>query len=88
MINPNGSISINGITDLELAKILEVKAKHQGNNAFSFNPQQMSSATTAQGQSFYGSVTFQWNGEQGLQIVYDLLQFLLKKDEQAKAQGQ
>jgi len=87
MINPTGSLTINGITDDELAHILEVKAKHT--NAFHFNPQGLQPAPNAQQQTYYNNATFAWNSEQSLQLVHEIIGFLLKKDDdQAKAAGQ
>lgn len=90
MINPSGSVTINGVTDAELAHIIEVKAKNEGTN-FHFNPQQLSESNinTSQGVlSINNNVVFTWSGEKALEIVNEVLSFLLKKDEAAKAQGQ
>src|SRR5580693_8467605 len=39
MINPTGNLVLNGITDAELVKILEVKMRHE--HSLNFNPQQL-----------------------------------------------
>ncbi len=39
MTNPTGNLVLNGITDAELVKILEVKMRHE--HSLNFNPQQM-----------------------------------------------
>jgi len=39
MVNITGNIVLNGITDPELVKILEIKIRHEKN--LNFNPQQM-----------------------------------------------
>lgn len=92
MINASGSVTINGITDSELAEILEIKAKHVGQGQiFSFNPQTMNQANvnTSQGlQSFYNNAQFGFSGEQGLKVVQEILNFLLTGAEKTKAQGQ
>jgi len=92
MLNPSGSVTINGITDTELAEIIEIKAKHHAQNQnFTFNPQQLSvgNINTPQGvQSFYNNATFSWNGETGLTIMQEIITFLLNKDVKAQAQGQ
>lgn len=86
MFNPSGSVTVNGITDRELAEILEIKSKTTP-NIFSFNPQALQPASNGQ-QSWYNAATFNWNTEQGFIIVQEIIAFLLKKDEKAKAQGQ
>lgn len=86
MFNPSGSVTVNGITDNELAEILEMKAK-QAPSTFNFNPQQLQQQFQ-NGQTIYANATFSWSGEVGLQVVNNLLEMLLKKDEKAKAQGQ
>lgn len=90
MVNPTGSVTINGVTDAELAHIFEVKSRNESSN-FHFNPQQMSTATVNGphgAQAVNNNVVFTWQGEQALEIVNGILSFLLKKDEAAKAQGQ
>lgn len=86
MINPTGSVTINGITDPELSKIFEIKAKNEG--SFFFNPQQLGPQNQGTPNAYYTNATFSWNGEQGLKIVQEIIELLLKKDEKAKAQGQ
>jgi hypothetical protein len=86
MINPSGSVTVNGITDNELAEIIEIKAKHAP-NVFGFNPQQLQPTNNGQ-QTIYNNAVFSWNGEQGLAVVQEVILFLLKKDEKAKAEGQ
>lgn len=90
MVNPSGSVVINGVTDAELAHIFEVKSRNESTN-FHFNPQQMnaSQVNTPQGtQAINNNVVFGWQGEKALEIVHGILSFLLKKDEVEKAQGQ
>jgi hypothetical protein len=86
MVNPTGSLTINGITDVELAHILEVKAKHEG--AFHFNPQALQPIPNAQNQTAYNNAMFTWNSEKSLELVHGIIGHLLKKEEQAKAVGQ
>jgi hypothetical protein len=86
MFNPSGSVTVNGITDRELAEILEIKARTTS-NIFSFTPQSLQPASNGQ-QNWYNGATFTWNTEQGFIIVHEIISFLLKKDEKAKAQGQ
>ncbi|HJT71837.1 MAG TPA: hypothetical protein VJ731_16680 [Terriglobales bacterium] len=86
MVNPSGNLIINGITDAELAHILEVKARNA--NVFHFNPQALQPFPTPQNQTHYNNAAFTWNSEQGLALVHGIVSFLLKKEEKAIAQGQ
>ena len=92
MINSSGSVTINGITDTELAEILEIKAKHLGQGeVFSFSPQTMrqGNINTPQGvQSFYNDAQFSFTGDMGLKVIQEIVAFLLNENEKAKAQGQ
>jgi hypothetical protein len=85
MTNPSGNITINGITDREMVRIWEFKA--QKGSAFNFNPQQFTASGTPSGQ-VYSNVTFTWNGEAGLQVMHEIIGYLLKKEEKAEAVGQ
>jgi len=86
MINPNGTIILNGITDQEMVRIWEFKAKNEG--VFTFNPQQFQIAHDQQGRNFNNNVTFTWTGEAGLKVMHEILGYLLKKEEKAEAVGQ
>lgn len=86
MINPSGSVTLNGITDDELAHFLEIKAKNPP-TVFGFNPAALQTQNNGQ-QSWYNNATFSFNGDKGLIVAQELISFLLKKDEKAKAQGQ
>lgn len=85
MHNTTGSITINGITDKELVKILEIKIKHEGK--FNFNPQQLQpNGQRPQGQeTVYNNASFNWNSEQGLAAVHEVISYLLKKEERREA---
>ena len=86
MVNTNGTITLNGITDNDLAKIWEFKAKHE--NEFTFQPNIMQQAQMpGGGEPFYNNVHFSWSNEAGLLLVHEVLGYLLKKEEkQAAAQ--
>lgn len=81
MVNPSGQITLNGITDKELAKIWEFKARNE--KSFTFQPNQMQPSGNQQGEPFYNNVLFHFSSEAGLSIVNEVLQFLLKKEEKA-----
>ncbi|MFZ0731422.1 MAG: hypothetical protein WAM79_03765 [Candidatus Sulfotelmatobacter sp.] len=90
MVNPTGNLTLNGITDAELVKILEVKMRHEAN--LGFNPQQMQvvnlPAQPGKQLQAYNSVILHWTTERGLEAVQEIVHFLLKKEEAAKAVGQ
>jgi hypothetical protein len=90
MLNPNGSLVLNGISDKELVKILEVKIKHE--NSLTFNPQQLQTVNSniaGKPVHTYNNIVLGWTQENGLEAVQEIVRFLLTKDEEkAKAQGQ
>ena len=87
MVNPNGVLTLNGVTDQELVKILEVKIRHE--NAFNFNPQQMQNAGMTnvgnKPSAVYNNVALHWPNEKGLAAVHEIVNFLLKKEEKSVA---
>lgn len=97
MVN-NGNLMLNGISDAELVKILEVKMRHE--SSLNFNPQQMQVNPPPQQPGrpappqpgkivqTYNNVVLAWSSENGLEAVQEIVHFLLKKEEQAKAAGQ
>jgi hypothetical protein len=82
-----GSITLNGISDKELAKIWELKAKHEGK--FNFQPNAMQPVylnnNPQQPTGKYNNVTFTWQEDAGLKVVHEVIEYILKKDEQAIA---
>jgi hypothetical protein len=89
MLNPSGQLVLNGITDPELVKILDIKIKNEV--VLNFNPAQMQSGVSNLGGKqthLYNNVVLGWTSEQGLQAIQDLVQILLKKEEAAKVVGQ
>jgi hypothetical protein len=87
MTNFSGSITVNGITDKELVKILEIKMKHEGQ--FFFNPQQLQVTNVSRPglpqESVYNNAVFTWGSEAGLDAVYQIMGYLLKKEERQQA---
>lgn len=89
MINMNGSLTLNGLTDKDLVKLLEIKIRHE--KYFNFNPQamQLVNIQTQSGpQQLYNNAVLSWSNEQGLEAVQEAVRTLLKKEEKAQAQGQ
>ena len=102
----NGSLVLNGVSDAELVKILEVKMRHE--KSLNFNPQVMQVAYVPKHQhgqpvavpragqpvqqpeqvQVYNNAVLQWSTESGLEAIQEIVHFLLKKEEAAKAVGQ
>jgi hypothetical protein len=94
----NGNLVLNGVSDAELVKILEVKMRHESH--LGFNPQQMQPnpappqpgrpTQPQQGKQVqtYNNVVLAWASENGLEAVQEIVHFLLRKEELAKAVGQ
>jgi hypothetical protein len=89
VINMNGSLTLNGLTDKDLVKLLDIKIRHE--QSLNFNPQQMqlTNIQTQTGvQQVYNNVVLAWSNERGLEAVQEIVRNLLKKEEAAKAVGQ
>jgi hypothetical protein len=89
VINMNGSLILNGLTDKDLVKLLDIKIRHE--KSLNFNPQQMqltNMQTQTGQQQVYNNVVLGWSNEQGLEGVQEIVRTLLKKEETAKAVGQ
>jgi hypothetical protein len=83
----HGSITLNGISDRELGKIWEFKAKD--GNKFNFQPNALQPVlVNGVQQGTYNNVTFTWTDEVGFKVVHEIVGYLLKKDEQATAVNQ
>lgn len=77
----SGVLALNGITDQDLVRILEVKIKHEKH--INFNPQQLQPQHTQTGQ-FYNNVTLGWNSDEGLEAVQKIILILLRKEERGE----
>jgi hypothetical protein len=102
MANVTGTITINGITDVEMARIWEMKAKH--GNAFHFVPNQIQvqnpvpvpvrpgqpqqSHVQQPAETIYSNVMFTWPDRKGLEVVHEVMDYLLKKEEKVEAAAQ
>jgi hypothetical protein len=81
-----GNVTINGISDKELVKILEVKMKHE--RSITFNPQQLQAIGTNQpGQQLYNNVVLAWQNEDGMEAVHKIISLLLKKEERSEGKA-
>jgi hypothetical protein len=90
MQSPNGSVTVNGINDRELVRILEIKVRHE--QSLTFNPQQLQPIAGQQGQPIqpqhYNNAIFTWKNEDGLEGLREIVVMLLKKEEhQEKVAG-
>jgi hypothetical protein len=78
----NGTVVLNGINDKDLVKILEVKIRHE--RIVQFNPQQMQVVGTQQGTQIYNNVVLNWQNEEGLKAVHQVISILLGREEHAE----
>ena len=85
MVTCAGNITLNGITDAELMRILEFKIKNEGK--FTFNPQtlQIVQNRPAAQQTVYNNAVFYWSNEEGLKVVHEIIAYLLRKEERQVA---
>ena len=72
-----GSITLNGVTDAEMAKVFELKAKH--GTALHFNPQPVQPITNSNPPA-YNNVQFSWNTADGFHLVHEVVSVLTKKE--------
>lgn len=99
MTNVTGQITLNGVTDPEMARIWETKAKH--GSKFIFVPGFQPVTQQPQRQSYpqqpnqhhpgvptYNGVTFTWNDTEGLAIIQEVIAYLLRKEEKEVAVAQ
>jgi len=80
----SGTITLNGISDKELARIWELKAKHEGK--FNFQPnvlQPILQGNQQMATGRYNNVVFTWPDDQGLKIVHEVIEYILKMHEQS-----
>ena len=84
MATIGGSVLLSGVTDAEMVRIWEAKAKHGAR--LQFNPQQFQTNNTAQG-AIYNNVQFTYNDLHSLNVLTELVNELHKKEE-PKAAGQ
>ncbi len=67
----NGTLTLNGITDQELVKILDAKIRHEG--SFSFNPQQLQVVAGMNNRTVYNNAILTWQNADTLKLVLQLL---------------
>lgn len=70
-----GNLTLNGITEQQLIKILQFKVAHEGQ--FSFSPNSLQPFSPAQNVTVYNNATFSWSGDPGLKAVLELVTSLL-----------
>jgi protein-arginine kinase len=92
MINPHGSVTLNGVTDKELVKLLEIKMGHE--SSLSFNPSLMQVQNVPQPgpagnvAQVYNNVVLGWANDNGLEALRNIVNMLISKEEKVKAVGQ
>ena len=95
MTNVTGQIRLDGVTDREMARIWDMKARH--GDAFAFipqgiqvvypqpQPQRPGYPQQPQPQQHqtptYSNVVFTWSNPRGLEIVSEVITYLLMKEE-------
>src|SRR5260370_40362862 len=81
-----GSVTINGVSDKDLVKILEVTIKHE--KVVQFNPNQLQVLNTNQpSQQLYDNVVLIWQNEDGMFAVHKIISILLEKEERSEAKA-
>jgi hypothetical protein len=83
MVNFNGQIVLNGVTDKEMALIWEFKAKH--GNGFNFVPNMQPQARPE--GTIYNNVQFSYATLHAFNLVAEIVNELHKKEE-TKTAGQ
>jgi hypothetical protein len=71
----NGIISLNGLTDKQMAKLFEFKASHEG--AFNYNVNATQLVQAGPSTSVYNNVNLGWNGDQNLKVIMELVSILM-----------
>lgn len=72
----SGSITLNGITDANFVKILQIKGEH--GTVLNFDPRTTKPKTTTAGlQQGYDEVTLTWRDDHGLKAVVEILSAIL-----------
>lgn len=72
----SGSLVLNGVTDRQLAKIIEYKAAHEG--LFNFSLSQTQQVPTPPNQpATYNNFVLVWGADNGLKAVIELVASLL-----------
>jgi hypothetical protein len=70
----NGNITLNGVTETQVAKILQFKTANEGK--FTFNLQGVQAMAAPQGVVIYNNVNLSWNGDANLKVLLELLSSL------------
>jgi hypothetical protein len=81
MVNGNGNVSFNGITDSDLVLMLQIKEKHEASIDFLPQGMQAQQAGTPGGsKKFYNQVRFDWRGPEGLKALFQIVEALLSAE--------
>lgn len=82
MINPKGALILDGITDAELIKILEVKEKHEKTVDFQpqgIKPQPGPATGPNAGRKYHNDVRLDCREHDGLKAAHEILGRLLEE---------
>jgi hypothetical protein len=78
-----GTVVINGVNDKDLVKILDIKIKHE--TSVFFNPQQLQAISQGNPpQQVYNNVVLNWQNEDGMEAVHQIISTLLKKEQRVE----
>jgi len=79
----SGSVVINGVSDADLVKILDIKIKHE--TSVFFNPQQLQAISQGNPpRQTYNNVILNWQNEDGMEAVHQIISTLLKKEQRVE----
>jgi hypothetical protein len=71
----NGNIAVNGVSEKQIAKILEFKTANEGK--FTFTLMGVQATQAPQGAVTYNNVNLSWNGDANLKTLMELLASLI-----------
>jgi hypothetical protein len=81
-----GTVTINGVSDTDLVKVLDIKIKHE--TSVFFNPQQLQAVTQGNPpRQIYNNVVLNWQNEDGMFAVHKIISVLLKKEERSEGKA-
>jgi hypothetical protein len=84
-----GRLVLNGITDRDLVRVLEIKIKNE--TCLFFNPQSLQLVSTQPNGpnqtsvQAYNNAVFVWQDEDGLKAIYEIILALLGRKAQKEA---
>lgn len=74
----NGAVTFNNVTDEQLGKALEFKAKHE---ALNFNPAILQQTQGQRG--VYNNMVISWNGNESYLVAHELITLMIEMSKTA-----